>query len=217
MTRALLPRRLARDETAASAAEFAMILPIFLLFLFGIIDVGIYGWTLNRDEKATQMGVRMAAVTDIVATGFTGTSGDYVGQTVGGVTLNQGDPIPAAALGTVTCTSTTCTCTTAPCPASLGYNGTAFTNIVNRMKKLGPNIQPANVLVQYRSSGLGYAGDASCSAGSGCLQISPLATVRLQNMTYTPMTLEVFGSPSVNIPGFSATLPMEDGSGSVSN
>src|SRR5690242_5544437 len=109
-------RNLIRDRSGASAAEFAMVLPLLLIFLFGIIDAGRWIWTYNRAEKAAQMGVRMAAVTDPIAPGITTTS--YIG--VGGLT--QGDVIPASAFGRITCTGSgsgasvtaSCTCTTTP-------------------------------------------------------------------------------------------------------
>src|SRR3546814_5718143 len=58
--------RLARSSSGATAAEFAMVLPLLLIFLLGIIDVGRLMWTWNRAEKATQMGVRFAVVADMV-------------------------------------------------------------------------------------------------------------------------------------------------------
>lgn len=36
----LLPRRLARDERGATLPEFAIVLPTFLMLLFGIFDIG---------------------------------------------------------------------------------------------------------------------------------------------------------------------------------
>jgi len=197
-----------RDEKGASAAEFALVLPLFLLFLFGIIDVGLYGWKFNKDEKATQIGARMAVVTDVVASGLA--TENYVGKSVGGVTLTQGDVIPASALGLITCNSTTCTCTTAPCPSTVGYNGTSFNRIVSRMQDFDPQIQASNVLIEYRGSGLGYAGDPNG------MEISPLTTVRLRNMSYNPLTLLLFGG-SINLPSCAYTLTMEDGSGTFSN
>jgi hypothetical protein len=38
--RPLLPRRLARDERGATLPEFAIVLPTFLMLLFGIFDIG---------------------------------------------------------------------------------------------------------------------------------------------------------------------------------
>ncbi|WP_246444371.1 TadE family protein [Sphingomonas sediminicola] len=60
------PVNILRRDDGATAAEFAMVLPLLILFLFGIIDVGRYMWTLNQVEKATQMGARMAVVTNMV-------------------------------------------------------------------------------------------------------------------------------------------------------
>ena len=69
-----MPRRFLRDQDGASAAEFAMVLPLALLFLFGIIDAGRFMWEFNRAEKATQMGTRYAAVTNMVPSTLASTS-----------------------------------------------------------------------------------------------------------------------------------------------
>ena len=196
-------QRFKRNESGASGAEFALVLPLVLLFLFGIIDVGMYAWQFNKDEKATQMGARMAVVTDPVAKGLTTQS--YLG---GGLT--QGDPIPASALGLVTCTSSSCSCTTAPCLDDMTLDANAFATIVSRMQDFDSKIQAANVVVEYRGSGLGYAGDPQG------MQIAPLTTIRLQSMSYKPISLFLFDA-SVPLPSFSYTLTMEDGSGTFSN
>ena len=94
-------RRLRLDRTGSSAAEFALVLPLLILFLFGIIDGGRYLWETNKAEKATQVGARVAVVTNILSSGL---SQNYVG--VGGLT--QGDLIPASALGKMTCRSAGC-------------------------------------------------------------------------------------------------------------
>ena len=39
--------RLFRDRAAASAAEFALVLPLLMVFLFGIIDAGRFMWDYN--------------------------------------------------------------------------------------------------------------------------------------------------------------------------
>ena len=113
---------LTRDCRAASAAEFALVLPLLLLFLLGMLDVGRLMWTWNRAEKATQMGVRYAVVADLVASGIK----DYstLGLTDGaGQVLTQGDTLEDYDFGSATCeitgtdanASPTCGCTSGSC------------------------------------------------------------------------------------------------------
>jgi len=207
MTALPVLRSFLRDERGASAAEFALLLPLILLIFFTILDVGAYGWMINMGEKSTHMGARFAVVTDPVDTAMTGY--DFVGKTVSGVTYTQGDIIQASALGVETCTSTACTCVPA-CPWTPAWNTTNFNRIVTRMQMVYPGITAANVVVEYRGSGLGFAGDPSG------MDIAPLTTVKLQNLTYSPMALSVFGS-AVRLPSFTYSLTAEDASGTVSN
>ncbi len=62
-------KRVRRDRRGASAAEFALVLPLLLLLLFGIIDAGRFLYETNRAEKATQMGARYAIVTNVIPAG----------------------------------------------------------------------------------------------------------------------------------------------------
>jgi len=199
-------RSLLSDTRAASAAEFGLVLPLLLALLFGIIDAGRFMWEYNRAEKATQAGARMAVVTDVVAGGIASTS--FVGQTVGGTTLTQGDRIPAAALGTVTCDNTNCTCGSCITGIPGTYNSAAFTAIVQRMQYMFPEIQASNVIVEYRGSGLGFAGDPNGS------EISPLVTVKLTGVQFRPISFLMF--KTLSMPEFSTTLTAEDLSGTES-
>ena len=55
-------RRRSRDQRGAAAVEFALILPIFLLLLFGIID---FGYMINRSamiNNAARDAVREASL-----------------------------------------------------------------------------------------------------------------------------------------------------------
>lgn len=205
--------RILREEGGASAAEFALVLPLLLLLLFGIFDAGRYMWQINAAEKATQMGARMAVVTDPLAGGLV--SASYVGVTVGGVTLTQGDRIPAAALGKISCGSGGCctgglTCT-APFPAVGTFNSTAFTTLVNRMKVFKPDVTAANVRVDYSGSGVGYAGDPNG------MEIAPLVTVSLNGVTFRPVTTFLFPDLSIPLPDVRTSLTAEDSIGAQSN
>ena len=207
--------RLSKSERAAIGAEFALIVPLLVLFLVGIIDVGRIMWTWNRAEKATQMGVRYAAVTrmaDAVEDPDDASQNSgfwtYDFYTLGGVP--RGAPIPEGLFGGATCTSTGCTCNDgATCPP-FGPISSGFTNTVGRMQAIMPEIQAENVTIEYGYSGLGYSGDPYGP------DVNPLITVSLVDMTFEPALAQVFGF-SINLPPFSATLSMEDGTGAISN
>lgn len=196
-------RSFLRDQRAASAAEFALVLPLLLVFLLGIIDVGRFMWDYNRAEKATQMGVRYAVVAEMVPSGietysFTVSDG-----------IPAGDTVPVANFSQATCNSTSCTCT--PNAAVCGaHDPVAFTNIVNRMRLFYPWITNSNVTIDYRNVGLGYSGDPNGP------DVAPLVTIRLTGLTFKPITTMAFGG-NMPMPDFSAALTLEDGSGTVSN
>ncbi len=209
--------RLLRNQEGGSAAELAMVLPVLLVFLLGIVDVGRLMWTWNKAEKATQMGARYAVVTDIVPSGLNGYSFAVSGA------IPQGDPIPQSAFGGAHCelasatnpaSALSCSCNTGGTCPSLGTPDNSstgpFSNIVRRMKVIEPKIGKNNVIVEYNYAGLGFAGDPNG------LDIAPLVTVKLRSLTFTPLLFQYFGG-TINLPDFQASLTLEDGAGDVSN
>ncbi|WFL76626.1 pilus assembly protein [Altererythrobacter arenosus] len=200
--------RFLQDERGL-AAEFALVLPLLIIFVLGTIDIGIYAYRLNQAEKATQMGARYAVVTNPVWQELTTLS--MVNKNVNGTDVTQGDRIPVMDF-TVTCDDTACTCAGPNC----GLVGTqtrdaaAFTNLATRMRVIAPGIQDANIEVDYSGSGLGYAGDPNGP------DISPFVTVRLTGLEYTPISLAVFGS-KIGFGDFTYTLTAEDAAGTNSN
>jgi hypothetical protein len=185
---------LLRSRRASSAAEFALVLPLLILFLFGILDVGRYMWALNRAEKATQMGVRYAVVSDPVANVV---NVDFVDD----YSIPGGDVVPSATFGSATCTNSSCTVVGAANGVN-GRNAAAFDAIVAWMKKFYPELQPSNVRVTYENVGLGYSGDPSGP------DVAPLTTVELTDLTFPALVL--FGG-SVGLPDIEASLTLEDG------
>lgn len=197
-------RAFIRDTRAASAAEFAIVMPLLLIALFGTIDVGRYAWALAMSEKATQTGARFAVTTDMVASGLYSysfaTSAPFV---------PQGTPVDAAAFPGITCNNAGCTCL-GVCSFPTTADSAAFNRLVARMAEINPDITANNVVVTYAWSGLGFAGDPNGP------DVAPLTTVSLRNMQFAPFTAFVWGG-AVNLPQFAYTLPMEDGSGTASN
>lgn len=82
--------RLLRRNDGASAAEFAMILPLLLLFLFGIVQYGIMFFAYNNMSNAAREGARAMAVGEVDAAGAQTLAGSYL------VGWTQDDAIIAA-------------------------------------------------------------------------------------------------------------------------
>jgi Flp pilus assembly protein TadG len=194
-----------RDQRGASAAEFALTLPLLVLLLLGLIDVGRFMYEMNSAEKATQMGVRYAVSTEMVPAGLE----TYSFATSGGILA--GEPVPTSSFEQATCDTSTCSCTPggAACTAA-GYDAAAFDAIVARMKIFYPYITDTNVTVEYRNVGLGFSGDPGGS------DVAALVTVRLQGIQYRPLTGLLFGV-AIPMGAFSAALTLEDGAGTVAN
>ena len=200
-------RRILCDPCGSSSAEFALVLPILILFLLGTIDIGRYMWSINKLEKATQAGARMAVVTSLVPAGL---GQDY------SATLGQGSPIP---FGEAKCNkpagSVSCSCVTSPCPTLTPVDNTAtgpFNKIVGRMNLIAPmiNTNGSNVTINYKNSGLGYAGDPSGP------DLAPIVTVSVAGVPFTPLIFQFFGAQTT-LPKVSASLTLEDGQGNSSN
>jgi Flp pilus assembly protein TadG len=197
-------RRMLRNSAGAGAAEFALVLPLLIFLLFGIIDVGRWLWAYNQAAKATQMGVRMAVVTDYLSTSV---GASYVNVTCGGSTLTQGDNIPAACLTNVTCTNTGCS----PGGSVADYSA-KFDPIVAKMQNFmrpTSQLQATNVTIEYTQSGLGYAGNPEGA------DLAPLVTVRLSNLQFRPLI--ALALVTMNMPDFHSSLTFEDGTGVQSN
>jgi Flp pilus assembly protein TadG len=65
-------RRLSRrDRKGAAAVEFALVVPLLLLLLWGIVDIGRAFYTLNNLASAVREGARTAAVMPTDPTGAT--------------------------------------------------------------------------------------------------------------------------------------------------
>jgi Flp pilus assembly pilin Flp len=196
-----------RDEQGGPAAEFALVLPILIIFLLGTIDVGRLMWEWNKAEKATQMGVRFAVVHDIVPQGLVGKN--YSFAIDGGVL--QGKVIDTSVFGGVSCqgTSVTCSCIdSAACDTKyLSDNDQqAFDDIWKCMQNYKWDVEAANVVVEYGASGLGFAGDPNPDGPD----VAPLVKIRLINLEFQPLLTQIFGT-TIKLPDFSAALTLEDG------
>ncbi len=201
--------RFASDRSATSAAEFALVLPPFLLFLLGTFDVGRFIWFVNENEKAAQIGARWAVATDLICDGLN----DWSFAVDQSPPILQGGPVPQAVFPGVSFaggSATTCTCATGgTCSFPLTADTAAFNTLVDRMQEIQPRLGADDVSIDYAWSGLGYSGDPNGP------DVAPTVTVRIDNLGFRPLFLA--GLLSLGIPGASYSLTMEDGDGDFAN
>jgi Flp pilus assembly pilin Flp len=223
MTMSSFVARLARDEDGGPLVEVAILLPILILFLFGGVDFmnALYQW--NAAAKAVQIGARIAAVSDPIASGLSSIADNAL--TSG---LASGSPMPDF---TVECDggAAACSCMSGACDGMGAYSADAMALIVYGragnndcappasqyfagMCNLHPAIAPQYVTVVYKQTGLGYAGR---SAGP-----VPTITVSLNaDSSKTKLPFKFFFLPfaALNIPQVTTTITGEALSASAVN
>ena len=81
--------RSCRAESGQALIEFALVLPILLLLVFGIVDFGLAFNSWGTSQNAAREAARAAAVTNSVSTikGRATVSGSSIGLAAGDVTL----------------------------------------------------------------------------------------------------------------------------------
>jgi Flp pilus assembly protein TadG len=183
-----------QDRSGASAAEFALVFLMFVTLIFGIIDFSRALWQWNMAEKATQMGVRVAVVSDLVPETLQTWDAVAAGYTLG-------DPVPIVGIA-----PNPIVCTVGSCTGGWGYDSVAFNRIVTRMSQLYPQMQANNVTIEYRHVGLGIAGNPIGP------HIDPLVTVKLANLSFQFLTPGLAGLVTMDMPEFTSTLSAEDSS-----
>jgi Flp pilus assembly protein TadG len=110
-------RSVRRREEAQSLAEFALILPVFLILVFGIIDFGMGLRAYITVAQATREGARYGIVGNAAGTFTAGGSGDCNGSTTTNIVGKVCSTMNGLRLTDLQTVTTTCptTSTTPPC------------------------------------------------------------------------------------------------------
>lgn len=198
-------RRFVRQESGAAMLEYAIVLPLFLLLILGIIDFGRYSGNFVMVQKALERGARIAAVRPAVCAG--------VPQTHVRAPVGAGEIPPK--FGTSCSAGTVCE-NPGPITCPLDTNNATGAEIWNRIAAVMPNgVTATQVSVSYAyDPNLGFVGGPYV----------PLVTVELTTATFdfvTPLgalatlasgVVNPNGAPSgtVPFPAMSVTLPGED-------
>jgi Flp pilus assembly protein TadG len=206
--------RFIRNQDGSVLVEVAVMIPIVFVFLLGSVDFlnAMRQW--NSATKAVEVGARLAAVSDPVATGLNSIPTSAVNPP----TVNLGDPMPDFE---VTCDGATsaCTCTRGSCTGMGSYSATAMNTIVFGRGKTAcgasangyynagmcnflSGITDANVKVVYSQTGLGYAGRTAGPV--------PTITVSVENVPFQFFFLKgLMGFANRSIPGLATTITGE--------
>ena len=184
-----------RNTAGTTAIEFALVAMLVFSFTFFIFEASYLFFQSNAAEKATQLGVRIAIVSDPVATELTSFDGKMPSN-------RFGDPMPPFSATPVVCDGATSTCDN-----NFTFAAAALNRIASAMDRAYGGkgvITPAKVIVEYAPvAGLGFVGKPGGPV--------PMITVRLQNMTYNWIIVDRFlGLSPIAMPGFTATLVGED-------
>ncbi len=166
--------RLRQDTNGGVLVEFALVIVTTMVLIGGIVDFYMWFWQWNSATKAVERGARIAAVSNPVANGLFNLNVLSLGS------FSVGSPVAPGAFK-VQCDGAAqkCTCSgTQNCPS---YDATAMNWIVYGrgnsacamttspysvgMCNMFPGywragqyqpLTPANVVVEYRASGLGF-------------------------------------------------------------
>ena len=215
-----LPGRLLHDVAGATMVEFTLVAPLFFVLTFGIVEFGNAFFQWNQAAKAAELGARLATVSDPVWTPLTSLKGTENGNS----NAAAGTAWPATDNYGVSCSGATSTCSAISGTAGLvgqaaTFSLTALRNIVYgrgqttcgtndadgfpAMCDLFNRITPANVVVEYRYSGLGYV-----ARPEGPI---PTVVVKLTGLTFQLYALKGFlGLGPITMPDFKVTITGED-------
>jgi hypothetical protein len=202
------------DENGAVLVEVTVMMTIMFVFLLGSIEFLFVFYQWNAAAKAVQVGARIAAVSDPVAGGLNGLS-----MTVVGSAVPPGAPMPSFV---ITCDGSTsrCVCSSAgTCPGEVVYNSAAMDTIVfgrgsssctdatssfnAGMCDVFGRIRPANVVVIYTQTGLGFAGRPGGPV--------PTITVSLKDLPLQFFFLSgLMGFSNLRIPPLTTSMTAED-------
>jgi Flp pilus assembly pilin Flp len=203
-----------RDQRGAVMVEVTIMLSLTLVLVLGAIDFLLLFYQWNAAAKAVQMGARLAAVSDPVASGLNGLSHAVVSASV--------PPGAAMPKFIVTCDGRTATCTcdsVRACRGVKSYDRAAMNTIVFGrgssscsdaksadqvgMCDIFSRITPANVKIVYAQTGLGYAGRPGGPM--------PTITVSIQNLPFQFYFLGgLIGFRNLQVPASTTSITAED-------
>lgn len=205
MTRlAQILRAFWRQERGGALVELGLVVPLFLVLVFGILEFGRLYWSTTMSQKAMQKAARMATVGPPLCGAMPSTHG------------LAGTAPADTRFGALCRSGGICSTPSLPAPCQLntatGYGGRIWNEIE---MLLPPGATAANVQITYsHDSRLGFLGGP----------YTPVVTAELVNLTFDfilplgPLVALAASDPaiattspnSITLPAMSTSVPAED-------
>jgi Flp pilus assembly protein TadG len=197
-------RALAAARDGAVMVEFTIIAALLLTVTCGMVDFSLALYQWNAASKATELGGRLAAVSDPVSSDLSTLTGLSSG-------VNPGDSMPYF--------KRVCSGSSQSCSSGGTYSAAAMNTIVYGRGKTGcgtvasgqltamcdvyPGLTTSNVTITYEQTGLGFAGKPGGP--------TPTVTVEVTGLTFDFVFLNgLLGITPMNMPTMRSTITGED-------
>lgn len=178
------------DMSGASLAEFALILPAFLLLIFGVLEVGYLAWQFQQGSIASKRAVRIAATRAVIMPGSIPDCGPSQPETA--VAGTRCSDIPDYSVWGICNGDGT---GDAACGADIP-------RIAEEVASFYPAVDPESIQIEFSGAGLGFVGMG---------RPVPLITVRFLNVNYDFVALGALADiAGLEMPDMTASAPGED-------
>lgn len=189
-----------QDQYGVTLTEGLITLPLVLLVFAAFVEFGYAMSQWNQTVKALQFGARLAAVSDPLTSDFADVFPSDADDP-----LDNGDATPNDATISSTCGPNLANCSEALSRIVMGSDGVCGVagDPNPGICDLNWRIQPANLVVTYQRSGLGYWGRPN----------GPVLTMRLEVRDVTfdlPLLGALLGLDQIEVPAHPVTLTTED-------
>jgi hypothetical protein len=183
-------RSFARRKDGASLAEFAMILPILLLFIFGTLEIGYLMWQFQQGEIAAKRAVRIAATRSLLAPGSIPDCGP----------AQPGNAVAGTECASIADYSVWATCRGDG--SGGGACGADLPAVAAEIARFYPRAEPGNIVIQFSGGGMGFVGLG---------HPVPVVTVRFEGVKFEWVVLGTLANlAAVDMPTMSASAAAED-------
>lgn len=182
-------KRFRSDQTGASLAEFALLLPVLLMLTFGMMELGYLGYQVQQGSFAAKRAVRVAATRELITPGSVADCGPVITAPTAGTPCG----------GTLDTSNNRVSDTSVwvSCPED-DECGADIDRIVSEVASFYPRATSDHVEIELSGANLGFQGMG---------RPVPMVTVRFVAVPYNSI---FFGNTSFNLPDFASSMPAED-------